>query len=296
MSAICRLFQDTADCPLSQETEYVDELGGGAFGTVYKARNRTTGRLFAVKIVDDMGGIGQEAAHRGEGVILPKLDHEHIIRSFHSHGWDTRRAEIFMDLMDGDLHSLAYSVPKRQLEPLARRVLHQMLQALDYLSSLGLVHRDLKPANIFYTTTAAAATSQNPEEQYHFRLGDFGLCENKSKLNTRSFAPGTHLFMAPELLVRPRRHKQSHKSDVWALYVTLLWTKAVPGVRLQELLGRHSTTSAMEFAEDLVAYDWGESVKNDPLRGMGKKNPGSRWTAGRVLDEMFEGVGRVTSD
>ncbi len=173
MSVNCRLSQGAVDCRLSEETEYLDELGSGAFGTVYKARNRTTGRLFAVKVMADMGGAGavQQTAHRGEGIILPRLNHEHIIRSFHSHGWETLRVEIFMDLMDGDLHSLACSLPRRQLLPLAYRVLHQMLQALDYLSSLGFVHRDLKPANIFYTTTAAAA-SENAEERYHFRLGD----------------------------------------------------------------------------------------------------------------------------
>ena len=163
----------SVNCRLSEETEYLDELGSGAFGTVYKARNRTTSRLFAVKVMASMGGARavQQTACRGEGIILPRLNHEHIIRSFHSHGWYTPRVEIFMDLMDGDLHSLAVSLPRPQLLLLARHVLRQMLQALDYLSYLGFVHRDVKPANIFYTTTAAAA-SQTPEERYHFRIGD----------------------------------------------------------------------------------------------------------------------------
>ena len=155
------------DCELAKETEYLGKLGSGAFGTVYKARHRTDGHLFAVKVLVDAGDHVQEVAGRGEGVILLELDHEHIIFSFHSHGWGTPRVEIFMELREGNLRSLAYSVPKQQLSDLARNVLHHMLQALDYLASLGFVHRDVKPANIFYNTIAAAAAadSQNPEQQ-----------------------------------------------------------------------------------------------------------------------------------
>ena len=102
--------------------------------------------------------------------------------------------------------------------------------------------------------------------------------------------------MAPELLVTPRRHKQSHKSEVWALYVTLLWVLDVDDVRIQELVGGHSTTSAMEFAESVVALDGGRSVGDVPPRAMGRRNPGSRWSAGKVLDDMFDGIGRVATE
>ena len=102
--------------------------------------------------------------------------------------------------------------------------------------------------------------------------------------------------MAPELLVTPRRHKQSHKSDVWALYVTLLWMLDVADVRIQEVLGGHSTVSAMEFAESVVVSDGGRSVGDVPPRAMGRRDPGWRWSAGKVLDDMFDGIGRVTTE
>ena len=97
--------------------------------------------------------------------------------------------------------------------------------------------------------------------------------------------------MAPELLATPRRHKQSHKSDVWALWVTLLWTLDVDVVRFREVIGEDSIMNAMEYAERLVRIDWGEDATADSVRGMGRRHPGSRWTAGQVLDRAFGGGG-----
>ena len=130
---------------------------------------------------------------------------------------------------------------------LARQVLRQMLHALDYLSTRGYVHRDVKPDNIFWLPVPVGpATFQGRNKgndndnswklsassalPFHFRLGDFGLCESESRIGPGE-THGTLVYMAPELFSEHRRlRRPSHKSDVWALYVTVLWVLDLDGI------------------------------------------------------------------
>ncbi|AEO61652.1 hypothetical protein MYCTH_2121454 [Thermothelomyces thermophilus ATCC 42464] len=161
-------------------------------------------------------------ARRGEGSILPTLNHPHIIRTFGSEGWGTSHVEIVLNLMDGNLASLAEGMA-RPRRVLAKHVLCQMLQALDYLSVRGYVHRDVKPDNIFFVLAPGyggrdkdrggddwdsdwdRGTGASPFP-FHFRLGDFGLCEHESRIDAGTVR-GTTAFMAPELFPRRPRGK-----------------------------------------------------------------------------------------
>ncbi|KAK4101497.1 kinase-like protein [Parathielavia hyrcaniae] len=289
----------------------LEELGSGGFGTVFKTCLIPSRRVIAVKVLHQADHDGNEhwensveLAHRGEGTILPRLDHPHIIRSFHSQGWGTPQVEIFMDLMDGTLADLAWSLG-RPSRALADFVLCQMLDALDYLRVLGYVHRDVKPQNIFYSqapssrpqhftvTDTATDTDTDTDGALHlplllrhhrFRLGDFGLCD--SELAVSALEPrGSYPYLAPELVAvaarrrrrrRRRQHGQSHKSDVWALYVTVLWTLDVRGLR-----------RAMERRFVFGAVLAGEALDADNglqhLEWMAQVNPRHRATAGQML-------------
>jgi len=95
-------------------------------------------------------------------------------------------------------------------ESVANAVLFHMLQAIDCLANKGIVHRDVKPANILYVS--------QPDGQYQFQLGDFGLCNRA--ISAATFA-GSPLYMAPELF---HQGGQTSRVDVWSLFVTILWT------------------------------------------------------------------------
>ncbi|KAK4243742.1 kinase-like domain-containing protein [Corynascus novoguineensis] len=149
-------------------------------------------------------------AQRGEGSILPTLDHPHIIRAFGSDGWGTSQVEIVLNLMDGNLASLADRLA-RPRALLAKQVLRQMLRALAHLSALGYVHRDIKPENIFFVRVGGPNDGDDKGDDYdngcsplaypfHFRLGDFGLCEHRSRIGANE-VHGTTSFLAPELLL-----------------------------------------------------------------------------------------------
>ncbi|KAK4038703.1 kinase-like domain-containing protein [Parachaetomium inaequale] len=305
----------------------LNALGIGAFGTVYRARERNTNRVFAVKVLvrrEEPWDVALALAYRGEGEILPKLNHSHIIRCFYSHGWGTPRVEIVLTLMDGTLSSLAES-PILPRPLLAKHALHQMLQALDYLSQLGYVHRDVKPDNIFYTILPpsrsgpqqpkhhhhhpSTATTNNsnstmllpppPPPPLHFRLGDFGLCEHEAFIEPGEVR-GTMLYMAPELFDedpgrrgRPRPwQRQTHKSDVWALYVTVLWVLDLDGIWRVARRGECSSEGVgFTFTRNLAARVVVDEERVGALREMARVDPWDRVAAGEVLRGLFGGYG-----
>lgn len=112
-----------------------------------------------------------------------------------------------MCLKDGTLESLVENHGSIS-EDLAATAFHHMLKAIDYLAANDLIHRDLKPANILY---------KSHQGQYLFQLGDLGFCNHASLSKTLA---GTPFYTAPEIY---QGGKQTHKVDVWSLYVTMLW-------------------------------------------------------------------------
>ncbi|KAL2135242.1 hypothetical protein VTI74DRAFT_9334 [Chaetomium olivicolor] len=261
-------------------------IGEGASGKVYRAVLENTGQLVAVKIVRRHGtwisSIGEES-------IQPSLDHPHILSSFHTQGWDTPRVEIFTELMEGSLAELVESLDIHCML-LATDVLYQMLQALYYLAGLGYVHRDVKPQNIFYTTrsrrpsSAIIGSPQTPP--YHFRLGDFGLCVREDDDDTWSIQ-GTVMYLPPEVFDNAGSvacgRPQSHKSDVWALYVSILWVLDVGGLRAAAKTGVSMSALMPGF---LAAPRVDGRVAM--LGGMARRDPWKRATAGEVLARCFE--------
>ena len=179
--------------------------------------------------------------------------------------------------MDGTLHDLNTNYAAQHRPQLANEVLRQMLSALAYLGNMGYVHRDIKPDNIFYTT------SPGHRRKHHFRLGDFGLCEFGSVIAAESGGAGdgvigTRPYLAPELHQDcPIRRPQTHKSDVWALYVTVLW------VRYGDGLWESACRGGRDVGSLEVRYRLGaKAVVSENLRGlrfMARPDPSERDTA-----------------
>ncbi|KAJ4306915.1 hypothetical protein N0V88_000287 [Collariella sp. IMI 366227] len=193
----------------------------GIFGQ--SALLEDTNRLVAVK---ELIWRWSCSSNIGEKSIQPSLNHPYILTSFHSQGWGTPHVQIFTDLMSGTITQLVDFLPEPCMV-LATHVLHQMLQALTYLACHGYVHCDVKPDNILYT-------HRNHQDQndpkfnnspYRFKLSNFGLCTHESSSRT---VRGTILFLPPPESTRVElgegsvNEPQTHKGDVWALYVSVL--------------------------------------------------------------------------
>ncbi|CAG8568211.1 15635_t:CDS:10, partial [Acaulospora colombiana] len=124
--------------PSIQDFEIIKPISRGAFGKVYLARKKTTGDLYAIK-------------------ILKKVDM--LFYAFQSQDYLYLVMEY---LIGGDLSSLLQCF-ERFSEDMARMYTAEVVLALEYLHSSGITHRDLKPDNMLITSEG------------HIKLTDFGL-------------------------------------------------------------------------------------------------------------------------
>lgn len=179
-----------------------------------------------------------------------------------------------MGLKEGTLQSLVEDGCPTPIIDLGQTVIYHMLQAIDFLAVKGIVHRDVKPENILYTFR---------QGQYHFQLGDFGLSNRQAIAAT--FA-GSLLYMAPEMF---QSGKQTHKADIWSLYVTMLWTMNVEGFR-----DASKSFKTLSDAQTAVLSVASKTKSIAAIQEMARINPEERASAAQMLVKCFNGQGLTT--
>src|SRR5262245_25358531 len=129
------------------------QLGHGAMGSVYRARDPQLGRVVAIKMVRTDLGLPPEhlAEYRRrfnqEAMAAGRLNHPNIVAIYDVMA-DGHTPYIVMEYVEGK--TLAEIVSARgALPPVeAVDVILQVCRALEYAHARGIVHRDIKPANI----------------------------------------------------------------------------------------------------------------------------------------------------
>jgi len=195
--------------------EVLEELGKGAMGVVYLARDPLIGRLVALKTFR-----ASQAMHGSELVEYRTrfmreaqsagiLSHPHIV-TIHDvvDGADGSGVTfIAMEYVRGI--NLKEMLLRGEALPLARicDIVSQLAEALDYAHSKGVIHRDIKPANIII------------DSQGKVKITDFGIARlETSDLTHEGQLLGTPNYMAPERILG---HKVDHRTDIFSLGVVL---------------------------------------------------------------------------
>jgi serine/threonine-protein kinase len=194
--------------------EILAELGRGAMGVVYKARDPKINRVVAVKTVSLSGQPPEEELEYRERFVREaeaagRLSHPGIVTIFDvGEEPETRAPYIVMEYVNGpSLEKLLAGENHTLPLETALQLTLELAEALDCAHGQGVVHRDLKPANILIT------------EDGHAKIADFGV----AKLNLANFtlagrALGTPAYMSPEQL---RGDEVDGRSDLFSLGVVL---------------------------------------------------------------------------
>ena len=187
------------------------ELGRGAMGTVFKARDPVLDRLVAIKMMSEELVIEEEMRGRfnREAKSVAKLQHPNIVTIFDfGELEDAGVPYIVMELLDGT--SLAQMMEDNQPERLEDkvRIVTQICRGLDYAHKRGVIHRDVKPGNIQVLPSGTA------------KVLDFGIALGEgSTIKTKTgLVMGTPNYMAPEQI---SGENVDHRADMWAVGVIL---------------------------------------------------------------------------
>src|SRR5271168_4735106 len=141
--------------------EILNELGRGAMGVVYRARDTQIGRIVALKVILTGGTSPQEAGHykqrfQREAQAAGRLSHPGIVTIHDIAEDETGQPYIVMEFVEGrPLNLLLGPTSHYPLEQLLDLGI-QVAQALDYAHKNGVVHRDIKPPNILVTPDGRA--------------------------------------------------------------------------------------------------------------------------------------------
>jgi eukaryotic-like serine/threonine-protein kinase len=195
--------------------EILTELGRGAMGIVYKARDPKINRVVAVKTFSLAGQPPEEEQEYRdrffrEAEAAGRLSHPGIVTVFDvGEEPETRAPYIVMEYVAGQsLDKLLLSRQDRKLPPdPALQITLELAEALDCAHGQGVVHRDLKPANILLT------------EDGHAKIADFGVAKlNLANTTLAGRTLGTPAYMSPEQL---NDEPVDGRSDIFSLGVIL---------------------------------------------------------------------------
>ncbi|XP_072029429.1 cyclin-dependent kinase 4-like [Amphiura filiformis] len=196
----------------SENYSVMAEIGTGAYGTVYKARDLNNGDIVALKKVRiQTGEEGMPMSTLREITLLKhlgNLEQPNIVRLLDvCYGVVSSNAEINLTLVfeyvEQDLATYLERCPSPGLGPdRIKDLTQQMLQGVDFLHSHRIVHRDLKPQNIL-------VTGDN-----QLKLADFGLARVYGFQMALTSVVVTLWYRAPEVLLQAR---YATPVDMWSV-------------------------------------------------------------------------------
>ncbi|KAF9235678.1 kinase-like domain-containing protein, partial [Melanogaster broomeanus] len=190
-----------------EQFQVLSLLGAGAYGRVYKVRDRASGNLLALKVIkkrllhprEVVTILGEQAA------LVRTLGNPHglqLVASFH----DSANFYMVVELKTGgDLETQIYGSGGIPVD-IARHYAAEMVVSLFSLHKRGVLHRDIKPGNILF------------DESGRVVIADFGLSKQSQASYLASGCCGTLSHMAPEML---SQEKYGFSVDYWALAVTI---------------------------------------------------------------------------
>ncbi len=202
---------------LSQRYEILEKVGVGGMATVYKAKERKTGRLLALKVPQErfVGDPRFVRRFHREAEVLAKMDHPAIVKVY-DHGQVDGVHFIAMEFLDGE--GLDKLIEERRLSlRQAASILARVADALKHIHAQGIVHRDIKPGNIMVLRGALKESGVDPRG---VRLMDFGIAAGKvlTRLTITGARIGTPVYMSPE---QAKGQKLDHRSDIYSLGIVL---------------------------------------------------------------------------
>ncbi|MQL72776.1 hypothetical protein Taro_005108 [Colocasia esculenta] len=247
--------------------------GVGSYSKVVRAKKKDTGNVYALKIMDKKFITKENKITyvKLERIVLDQLEHPGIIRLFFTFQ-DTYSLYMALESCEGGELFDQITRKGHLSEDEARFYAAEVVDALEYIHSVGLIHRDIKPENLLLTTDG------------HIKIADFGsvkptrnsritVLPNAANEKACTFV-GTAAYIPPEVL---NSSPATFGNDIWALGCTIY----------QMLSGSSPFKDASEWlifqriiARDLRFPDYFSAEARDLIDKLLDPDPGKRLGAG----------------
>ena len=190
----------------------ITRLGGGSFADVYKAREKTTGELVAIKILKKKYKKWEECIELRECKSLQILNKSSQTEKGIDNIIKLKRIifinktgvlNLVFEFMEKDLLNLMKSYePDRLPENKIKDIIYQTLLGLSYMHKYGFFHRDLKPENLLLVGDK-------------IKIADFGLAREIRSIPPYTEYVSTRYYRAPECILKSTNYNSP--IDIWAL-------------------------------------------------------------------------------
>lgn len=234
---------------LSNDLEILEEVGSGGMGIVYRARQRSLGRIVAIKTLRAPLSLGEREVgdFKREAGRISGLRHPNIVR-VHSVGEAGGLPYFVMDFIDGQgLDAILARARADGLEaiesisdpPLSHPIqsvtlIAALADAIQHSHSFGIIHRDIKPSNILI------------DREGRPFLVDFGIARELDGEPVTQRVMGTPHYMSPEQ-ARLRASRVDQRTDIYSLgvvlYEMLTLRRPFEGRTNEQLLAEISTAN-----------------------------------------------------
>ncbi|XP_027012146.1 STE20-like kinase b [Tachysurus fulvidraco] len=264
--------------------EMIGELGDGAFGKVYKAKNKHSGILAAAKVIDTKTEDELED-YMVEIDILASCNHDNIVKLLDAFYYESKLWILIEFCAGGAVDAVMLELERPLTEPQIRVVCKQTLEALIYLHEKKVIHRDLKAGNILLSLDGQV------------KLADFGVsAKNTKTLQRRDSFIGTPYWMAPEVVMceTSKDRPYDYKADIWSLGVTLIEMAQIEPPNHEMNPMRVLLKIAKADPPTLMQPSKWSPEFSDFLRHALDKNLDNRWGAAQLLQHPF--VSNVTDN
>ncbi|XP_009566917.1 serine/threonine-protein kinase DCLK2 isoform X2 [Cuculus canorus] len=251
-------------------------IGDGNFAVVKECVERSTGKEFALKIIDKAKCCGKEHLIENEVSILRRVKHPNIIMLIEEMDTPTELYLVMELVKGGDLFDAITSSTK-YTERDGSAMVYNLASALKYLHGLSIVHRDIKPENLL--------VCEYPDGTKSLKLGDFGLATVvEGPLYT---VCGTPTYVAPEIIAETG---YGLKVDIWAAgVITYILLCGFPPFRsennLQEDLFDQILVGKLEFPSPY--WDNITDSAKELISLMLHVNAEARYTAAQILSHPW---------
>ncbi|KAE9014894.1 hypothetical protein PR003_g14565 [Phytophthora rubi] len=290
-------------CPSSDENEtmssYFDTeyepkklLGCGSFGVVMQCVHKETGRVAAVKMVQDVAGNQEEVEREKEA--LGRLEraggHDNVVGYEGSYYHNDFHYIVLEHVAGISLHSFVEKHGTLDATS-ALKLASQLASALQFMHDADVIHRDLKPENVMALVDCDSKTrSASETEDVLLKIIDFGSAGRASQPESSSKArattlSGTRCYWPPEVL---QLQSMTAAMDMWALgcilYILISGRHPfdLTGCSTEDEVIQRIKTESVSFLLP-VWHDVPEETK-ELIRGLLEKDPSHRLSADQVLE------------